>query len=544
MFHLTGFGVRNLRSLRDTGLIPLKPITILVGKNSAGKSSFARILPLLKQSAERRRQAPVLWYGRLVDFGSFSDAVSSFAEAKEIEFRFQFSAPNPLHVTARYDLLPDADLVSEEEHIELRMTLGTIGDEDRTVLRRLELTAFGIQVRLIVENPRQLQLVVDDTPARIPEEAVLLQTPGNVLPQLHLVYRSPTQPGTVTETSYFKTKSRPTLGTLEVRAAISNFVHGNTSSESKDELADRLPLSTAPLLLRYCRELEGTSEFWRNSIEAVRDPDKNFNFHRLRKALVLYKFEALLSQLDDALEATCSAVSYLEPLRATAQRYYRREEVSIDELDPKGLNTAFFVQGLTPRDRDSLNEWLKSTFGFTLSVKFAGGHTSLHITTSENTGSRNIADVGLGYSQIAPVAIQLWAARRLQGRPTSPQLRAAWRARNRSFRSTVVIEQPELHLHPAYQAQLADVFAACVAPHLSDGTENRRPLLRIIAETHSPNLIGRLGELVNNKRLDPEDVQVIVFELDDSDNPVTTLKTARFDESGVLRNWPIGFFDH
>ncbi len=414
MFHLTAFGVRNLRSLRDTGLIPVKPITILVGKNSAGKSSFARILPLLKQSAERRRQAPVLWFGRLVDFGSFSDAVSSFSEVKEIELSFQFSAPNPLYVTSRYDPPFDSNRAPEEEHIELRMTLGTTGDEDRTVLRRLELTAFGIHVRLIVENPRQLQLLIDDTPAQIPEEAVLLQTPGNVLPQLHLVYRTPTQPGTAGETSYFKNKSRPTLGTLEARAAISLFVHGNTSSESKDELADRLPLATASLLLKHCHDLQGTSEFWRNSIETVRDPDKSFNFHKLRKALVLYKFEALLSQLDDALEATCSAVSYLEPLRATAQRYYRREEVSIDELDPKGLNTAFFVQGLTPRDRDSLNAWLKATFGFTLSVKLAGGHTSLHITTSDKTGSRNIADVGLGYSQIAPVAIQLWAARRLR----------------------------------------------------------------------------------------------------------------------------------
>ena len=83
------------------------------------------------------------------------------------------------------------------------------------------------------------------------------------------------------------------------------------------------------------------------------------------------------------------------------------------------------------------------------------------------------------------------------------------------------------------------MFAACVTTNLGDGTDNRRPLVRIIAETHSPNLIGRLGELVNEKRLAPEDVQVIVFELDDSDSPATTLKTAKFDESGVLRNWPI-----
>ena len=98
MFHLTAFGVRNLRSLRDTGLIPVKPITILVGKNSAGKSSFARILPLLKQSAERRRQAPVLWFGRLVDFGSFSDAVSSFSEVRKRSSSVS-NSPHPIRST-------------------------------------------------------------------------------------------------------------------------------------------------------------------------------------------------------------------------------------------------------------------------------------------------------------------------------------------------------------------------------------------------------------------------------------------------------------
>ena len=41
--------IKNLRSLKDTGRVELKPITLLVGANSSGKSTFLRTFPLLKQ---------------------------------------------------------------------------------------------------------------------------------------------------------------------------------------------------------------------------------------------------------------------------------------------------------------------------------------------------------------------------------------------------------------------------------------------------------------------------------------------------------------
>jgi predicted ATPase len=41
--------IQNLRCLSDTGFIQIKPITVLLGQNSSGKSTFLRVLPLLKQ---------------------------------------------------------------------------------------------------------------------------------------------------------------------------------------------------------------------------------------------------------------------------------------------------------------------------------------------------------------------------------------------------------------------------------------------------------------------------------------------------------------
>lgn len=47
--------LRNFRSLKDTGIIELKPLSLLIGKNSSGKSSFLRFFPLIQQSLEESK---------------------------------------------------------------------------------------------------------------------------------------------------------------------------------------------------------------------------------------------------------------------------------------------------------------------------------------------------------------------------------------------------------------------------------------------------------------------------------------------------------
>lgn len=67
--------VLNLRCLKDTGFIDLKPITLLLGGNSSGKSTFLRLFPLLRQSMETRIQGALHLNGDLVDFGTYADAI-------------------------------------------------------------------------------------------------------------------------------------------------------------------------------------------------------------------------------------------------------------------------------------------------------------------------------------------------------------------------------------------------------------------------------------------------------------------------------------
>jgi predicted ATPase len=102
----------------------------------------------------------------------------------------------------------------------------------------------------------------------------------------------------------------------------------------------------------------------------------------------------------------------------------------------------------------------------------------------------------------------------------------------------VAIEQPELHLHPAYQGQLADVFVNALR---SRGLGPSSSSFKFVIETHSEALINRLGELVYDKKIDADDISIFVFEKS-SRSEETKVRVATFDAEGLLDNWPQGFF--
>jgi hypothetical protein len=134
--------VENLRSLQNSAWIDLKPITILLGANSSGKSTFLRFLPLLRQSAEARTMGPILWNGRFVDFGSFEEAVSY--ENNSIGFAFRIHVDKSSSQGRMYfgdiyrvDYLEDMD-------VEITVRMGLDKKREFTIIRQCTL-AFADQ---------------------------------------------------------------------------------------------------------------------------------------------------------------------------------------------------------------------------------------------------------------------------------------------------------------------------------------------------------------------------------------------------------------
>jgi len=119
----------------------------------------------------------------------------------------------------------------------------------------------------------------------------------------------------------------------------------------------------------------------------------------------------------------------------------------------------------------------------------------------------NIADVGVGMSQALPIVVALVVARAGQ---------------------LVYIEQPEIHLHPAAQTKLADVFA-----------DAARRGVRVIVETHSSLLLLAIQTVVASGRLAPSDVKLHWFTRDSAGR--TQVAFGELDETGAFGEWPEDF---
>ena len=121
----------------------------------------------------------------------------------------------------------------------------------------------------------------------------------------------------------------------------------------------------------------------------------------------------------------------------------------------------------------------------------------------------NIVDVGIGVSQVLPVLVALIGAEPGQ---------------------LVYIEQPELHLHPSAQVELAHMLA--------DAAQRG---VRIVAETHSALLLLRVQTLVAEGCLSPDLVKLHWFTRDK--NGTTQVNSADLDEAGAYGDWPEDFDD-
>ena len=139
-------------------------------------------------------------------------------------------------------------------------------------------------------------------------------------------------------------------------------------------------------------------------------------------------------------------------------------------------------------------------------------HFEICLVSNDNT-KHNICDVGFGCSQVLPVLVSGLSL-------FSPQ--------NPSENRVLVIQEPEIHLHPDAQAAMGSFFASLVH---SGG--------QVFIETHSDNLVLRLARHVAMGDLSPSDV-AIFFITDEGDKRVTEIELTA--SGGFEPDWPNGFF--
>lgn len=164
---------------------------------------------------------------------------------------------------------------------------------------------------------------------------------------------------------------------------------------------------------------------------------------------------------------------------------------------------------------DKISEWFHVT-GMAKALELTP-LTSRHfeVSVKDQAGkSHNLCDVGFGCSQVLPVLV---AAYSFIGNAMHPPI--------------LVIQEPEIHLHPNAQAELGSMFA---------DVANAIPRGQIFIETHSPYLIIRLQTEVAKGGISNTDIKVFYVKKDSYKTEFTELL---LQSDGIFKDeWPDGFF--
>lgn len=512
--------LRNIRSLADTGQISLKPITLLLGQNSSGKSTVLRTLPLLLQSIRTRSNAPILWYGDLVDFGSVREVRSTFALDEAVSFEFQLGKIDISRRAYYYDDGPT------EGSPNVSISIGLNDVDGKTRLKSFSISIEGDCLLVEMDSKGATFNILFngiDFSRILPSEIFRFSNTG-IIPQLLRVGRNTPQP----RTSMFYSIHGDLIDTCrrEIRKFFTDHLSKRISEDTIEAMIGRVPYrpgsSFADGLGEVITSWVSGKGLYSHLISGAGAKD----LERLRGLYFIGHLNEILASIDRTVSRTIGNVSYVGPSRATGERYYRLQELAVDQIDPQGKNLAMFLHSLTNTQQRLFSEWLREAVGYDIQIEKSAGHIQIQLREVGSDRYYNLADMGYGFSQVLPIMAQVWS-RQTKG------------ASNRHAPVFVAMEQPELHLHPAYQAKLAGVFCRSIARNRDQG--HRPADLRFLIETHSEALVNELGNLVYQGKLSPDDVAIYIFEKF-SENEKTHIRTVTFDSDGTLNNWPIGFF--
>jgi hypothetical protein len=200
------------------------------------------------------------------------------------------------------------------------------------------------------------------------------------------------------------------------------------------------------------------------------------------------------------------------------ERIHRKREEFQSELSVEEEGGSYDIEFILIEQsmplQQAVSEWL-NYLGLAEQIesvdKGALGH-QLKIRIRGSSVSDDLMHVGVGISQVLPILV---------GALLAPK------------GSSLLLEQPELHLHPSVQTKLADFFLSLT---MMDK--------QCIIETHSEHIVNRLRlRMVQLKETPFNPTQHICIYFARKENDESLFEEITFDENEVITNWPEGFFD-
>lgn len=263
---------------------------------------------------------------------------------------------------------------------------------------------------------------------------------------------------------------------------------------------------------------------------SLEPPEKFYRFSD--KTLSRYQNAHFLTDFVLETEQMLENFYHLGPLRSPPKRVYPWSGDTPPDVGAEGELTIPALLAATQQERklnrgpsqkyqlfgSFIANWLKD-LGVIDKFKvepIAAGRKEYEVLIQVHSAAPwvKLTDVGFGISQILPALVQAFYA---------PPGSVLW------------MEQPEIHLHPRVQANLADVFISAIQAR--ENGENRNT--QLIIESHSEHFLNRLQRRIAEGELGPSDVAIYFVS---QKKGQAHLEPLTLNEYGDIENWPDDFF--
>lgn len=481
MSMLKSITLENYKCFKDRTTIDIAPLTVLCGVNSSGKSSVLKSLLMMKQTVENQlKDFAVSLSGDLVDCGEFDEVVYNGKDRINNTFTIsnKFKIKNHrLDTTGEFVKRSDATAFNE-----LRRMYFTI---------KGDILEFNLEIEIVLKkNLNENELLDFFSNNKIEKYKVCISAIDNNNNKI---------------------------------PSYNGYIEITNDEDGEHHLLNWENIPGYARAFNSCNNYNCICSFSGLSITNI----FAYNMPNGVKSIVpniLAISRIIASQYNNIL--------YIAPLRNTPERTYLLNKnvnsVGIagqytPQLLAKIKNTTTISDMFCPYTNDlEIDEhgYCKSKYLSFIRqwfLYFELGHLDIlgeNRTVNLKINNRNIADIGFGISQILPIITQGICMDKGQ---------------------TLLIEQPEIHLHPKMELQMADFLL-----HIANTDRN------VVVETHSEHIINRIVRriLEDDTRKLQNKVKIYFVEQNKVGNDITSkINTVLISDEYGIQNYPKDFFD-
>jgi AAA15 family ATPase/GTPase len=582
-FMLREYQLTNFKAFGGPETIPIRPITLIYGPNSSGKSSVLQSLLLLKQTLREAENSETLLLpkGNLINLGSYREFIHRHDVSKPFSFKVLLDIDNLNRITSFGK--PLSENLLENNLLGLQFSFDYDRDISNIVLSNVQLLMGDDPSPAAIYKPHkqdisqnknisssffeQMQLSIDDEfpPDDKLQDSDIEEIRGEIASFLKLDFinyqHSLWQAWWEKNSALLPTKAEEELKRLFENLKLHESGKGwkkkiwmdLLAEKSKDlkielEASDTLSRENIEVQLSQIESLRRLGSHFENysfemaqedlsnltqypclsyrnffPVECLKIDKKESSNCEVWKLAEVYKscwtpeLSVLTMLASSGFRSFLKSIVYIGPLREYPERFY----ILSDNLSKEVGKSGKMLPDILFKDHNilkRLNEEL-TRFGLGYELKVSPltvedyGNTdvfALRLIDKYTRVNVSLADVGFGISQVLPIIVQSMLSRK----------------------STLLIEQPEIHIHPRLQAELGSLLAECIKSPFNN---------EFIIETHSEHLMLRLQKLIRKGELKPDDVSVIYVDRGAEGSKCLHL---RLDEEGdFIDEWPDGFFE-